>query len=180
MKDNLWRQLEPMADQAYEEIERFLTSPQANELRTIIQKAAAALPEGYSTSLDISLNVFDPERDNALPLMTTGLAASGPGEPYVAHGDSTPGRYTVDGEICEVPHDRCPHCWGTWDFKIGHPVAIAAICSCPHCGYELGKELKLMLDDDKCPHCEKGELSMDDPTCSKCGLEIDPSLIAWG
>ena len=39
MKDKLWRQLEPLADQADEEIEHFLTSPQANNLKAIIQKA---------------------------------------------------------------------------------------------------------------------------------------------
>lgn len=180
MKDNLWRQLEPLADQADEEIERFLTSPQANGLKAIIQKAAATLPEGYSVSLDIRLNVFDPERHDALPLLTTGLAAAGQDEPYVAHGDSTPCRYSVDGNICEVPHDRCPHCWANWDFKIGHPVATEGMHACPGCGYELGKEVKLMLDNDKCPHCEEGKLSMDDTTCSKCGMTIDPGLIAWG
>jgi len=177
MQDKLWRQLDPLADKAGEEIERFLTSPQANDLKTIMKKAAAALPDGYSLSLDIKLNVFDPDREDALPLLTTGLAASGQNEPYVAHGDSTPCRYTVDGEVCEVPHDRCPHCWAVWDFKIGHPVATEGLHPCPTCGYELGKELKLLLDNDKCPHCEKGELSMDNPRCSKCGLEIDP---AWG
>jgi len=180
MRDDLWRQLEPLADQADEEIERFLASTRATELKAIIQKAAAVLPEGYCLSLDILLNVFDPERSETLPLLTTGLAASGQEEPYVAHGDSTPCRYIVDGEICEVPHDRCPHCWGSWSFKIGHPVATEETHTCPGCGYELGKELKLMLDNDRCPHCEKGELSMDDPTCSRCGLEIDPRLVAWG
>jgi len=110
MNDSLWRQLEPLADRADEQVERFLTSPQANELRATIQEAAAALPEGYSVSLDITLNVFDRERGQALPLLSSGLATSGPGEPYVAHGDSTPCRYLVDGKICEVPHDRCPHC----------------------------------------------------------------------
>ena len=50
MNDSLWRQLEPLADRADEQIERFLTSPQAKELKVIIQEAAAALPEGYSVS----------------------------------------------------------------------------------------------------------------------------------
>jgi len=180
MKDNLWRQLDPLADQADEEVESFLASPQANELKAILKKAAATLPDGYSVSLDMRMNVFDPERSDVLPLLTTGLGAFGQGEPYVAHGDSTPCRYAVDGDICEVPHDRCPHCWANWDFKIGHPVAADGVRPCPSCGYELGKEVKLMLDSDKCPHCSEGELSMDDPTCSKCGLMIDSSFIAWG
>ena len=180
MNDDLWRKLDPLANRADEEIERFFTSPQANNLKAIIQKAAEALPGDCSVSLDITLNVFDPERGNALPLLTAALAVSGQGDPYVAHGDSTPCRYSVDGDICEVPHDRCPHCWAIWDFKIGHPVANEGMRPCPGCGYELGQEVKLMLDNDRCPHCEEGKLSMDNPTCRKCGLTISPGLIAWG
>lgn len=114
----------------------FLNVTAANDLKTILQKLAATLPEGYSISLDIRLNVFDPERRDVLPLLTTGLAASGQGDAYVAHGDSTPCRYAVDGDFCEVPHDRCPHCWACWDFKIGQPEKPLNTHPCPSCGYE--------------------------------------------
>ena len=51
---------------------------------------------------------------------------------------------------------------------------------CPNCDYEIGNEVKLLLDDDHCPHCERGKLSMDDPTCDECGMTFDPQIIAWG
>jgi len=44
---------------------------------------------------------------------------------YVATGDSIPQQYVVDGEICKVPHDFCPHCWGR-----GEPAATR----CPRRG----------------------------------------------
>lgn len=180
MNDDLWRKLDPLADRAEEEVQRILTSPKGNELKAIIQEAATALPEGCSVSLDITLNIFDRERGRTLPLLTTGLATSGQAEPYVTHGDCTPCRYLVDGEICEVPHDRCPHCWACWDFKIGHPGSRRETYPCSDCGYKLGKEVRLMLDDDKCPHCGKGKMSMQDPTCERCGFTIDPGIVAWG
>ena len=64
-------------------------------------------------------------------------------------------RYLVDGEICEVPHDRCPNCWAGWSFKIGTPDTPPEALECPCCGYGLGEQIKLMLDSDVCPHCEK-------------------------
>ena len=41
----------------------------------------------------------------------------------------------VDGEIQLVPHDRCPKCYGVWDFKLKHT-------SCSECGAALGREVK--------------------------------------
>lgn len=180
MNDNLWRQLQPPADRADEVIERFLASAEARELKAAIRSAAAIVPDGLSVSLDITLNVFDRDRGRALPLLTTGLACSGRDDPYVTPGDSAPCRYLVEGEICEVPHDHCPHCWANWDFKIGHPMTSRGPYPCPSCKYELGKEVKLMLDNDRCPHCDEGTLSMANPTCDNCGFVIDSRLIAWG
>ncbi len=180
MNDDLWRKLDPLADRANEEIARVLTLPACNELKTVIQEIAENLPEECSVSLDITLNIFDSDRGNVLPLLTTGLSISRQEGPYVTHGDCSPCRYLVDGEICVVPHDRCPNCWACWDFKIGGPGSQKEPHPCPDCGYEMGKEVRLMLDDDKCPHCEKGKISMRDPTCERCGFAIDPGFVAWG
>ena len=180
MNDNLWRQLEPHAHQTDEEVERFLSSSNADALKQIVKRAVAILPEGYSVSLDITLNVFDPERGNVLPLSDTSLTASRNEEPYMAYGDCTPCRYLVNGEISEVPHDRCPNCWAGWSFKIGTPDTPPEALECSCCGYGLGEQIKLMLDRDVCPHCEKGKISMANPTCDQCGLTIDPKIVAWG
>ena len=149
MNDSLWRQLDPLANRADSAVERFLNSPHAHELKAILKEVAEAMPTDCSVSLDITLNVFEPERGNPLPLLTTGLATSGPNEPYVTHGDSTPCRYVVDGEICELPHDRCPHCWAEWGFKIGHPLEPEGTYPCPNCGYEMGK-IKMVAPDSRC------------------------------
>ena len=180
MNDSLWRQLEPQAHQADELIEKYLSSSDADALKQLVSKTAGLLPEGLSVSLDITLNVFDPDRGNVLPLSDTSLTASGNDEPYVAYGDCTPCRYLVDSEICEVPHDRCPNCWAGWGFKIGVPDAELEMLGCPCCGYEMGEQIKLMLDNDVCPRCEKGKMSMANPTCDQCGLAIDPRIVAWG
>ena len=180
MNDNLWKQLEPLAHEMDEGVERFLSSSDADVLKQIVRKAAAILPEGCSVSLDITLNVFDSERGNVLPLSDTSLAGSGNDEPFMTYGDCTPCRYLVDGEIAEVPHGRCPNCWAGWNFKIGTPDSEAEMSACLCCGYELGEQIKLMLDADRCPYCEKGTLSMANPACNRCGLAIDPRIVAWG
>ena len=180
MNADLWRKLDPLADQTSEAIGRFLTSPEATDMKSALKQAAALLPDGYSVSLDIRMEVFDPERGEVLPLLTMGLATSGKSDPYLTHGDSSPTRYVVDGDICEVPHDRCPHCWALWDFKLLPGGNAAGNNHCDSCGYGLGKEVKLLLDQDTCPYCEQGKLSMADPVCSRCGLTIDPGFVAWG
>ena len=37
-------------------------------LKKIVSETLGLLPDGYSVSLDVTLNVFDPERGNVLPL----------------------------------------------------------------------------------------------------------------
>jgi hypothetical protein len=79
----------------------------------------------------------------------------------------------VEGDIEVVPHDRCPKCYGVWDFKLTNP-------SCLECGATLGREVKLLLDSDVCPYCEEGKVSMTAPVCDKCGQRIDPGIVVWG
>jgi hypothetical protein len=73
------------------------------------------LPLTYTVSIDVELRVFDNEREQSLNLLTTGLSTAREVEPYRTSGDSSVHRYVAGGEICEVPHDRCPQCWGSWD-----------------------------------------------------------------
>jgi hypothetical protein len=87
--------------------------------------------------------------------------------------DSTPQKYVVDGEMLIVPHDRCPRCYGIWDFKFKNR-------SCRECDATLGEEVKILLDTDSCPDCEKGKVSMSSPVCNKCGFRVDRALVAWG
>ena len=106
-------------------------------------------------------------------LLTLGLSTSEGKPPFKIYGDSTPQKYVVNGEIQVVPHDRCPHCYGVWDFKLNH-------LSCTECGATMGQEVKLLLDTDVCPFCEEGKVSLTAPVCEKCGHQIDPSVVVWG
>lgn len=180
MKEAEHRILEATETVAFEFADKVLNSPQVAALKAAMRKASAALPEDYSLTFDITLNVFDHERGQALPLLTTGLSSFADKEPYVHSGDSTIARYLVDGEICELPHDRCPHCWGLWDFKIGQPEVLPGERPCPTCGYRLGDQVKLLLDNDLCPNCEKKKITSSQPACARCGFKIDPKFVAWG
>src|SRR4051794_4311409 len=165
------------ADRHVEEIaeilDRALMSPELGKLREALVALGKAAGEGYSVSLTCLVEVFDDQKQRPLPLLSSGLATSNGEEPYRVSGDSTSQRYLVDGQIQVVPHDRCPKCWGVWDFKWQHR-------RCPHCAAELGKNCKVLLDSDVCPNCERGRVTASKPRCAECGFEVDPSLVAWG
>jgi hypothetical protein len=129
-----------------EELGRFL-----GELGTAVGKQVIA-------SLNITVDVFDDDRESPLPLLTTGLSTSSGKEPYRTCGDSTPQRYIVEDSIQVVPHDRCPHCWEIWDFKLQNP-------SCLCCGTMMGDTCKLLLDTDECPWCNGGKGTVAQPRC---------------
>jgi ribosomal protein L37E len=173
MKDWEFKSLDPLAETLSKQCENWFTSEELAALRDALRKVSALLPPSYSLSIDVELRVFDPNRQQSLSLLTRGLCTSEGKEPYGTTGDSTIHRYVVGGEMCELPHDRCPHCWGKWDFKLQHPT-------CPQCGYSLGKEVRLLLDNDLCPHCEEGTLSLSQPTCPKCGFQVDAAFVTWG
>jgi len=86
-------------------------------------------------------------------MLSRGINTTGGKEPYQISGDSSIHRYVVNGEICQIPHDYCPHCWGEWDFKLKNQV-------CSTCGYILGEQIKLLLDSDICPNCDEGKVSL--------------------
>ena len=154
-------------------VDQALISDELDELRKGRVRLSEVLGSRYSVGLNITLDVFDHEQERSIPLLNTGLSCSGDQEPYRTWGDSTLQRYVVDGQIQVVPHDRCPKCWETWDFKLIHK-------SCSDRGATLGENCKLLLDSDVCPHCEKGTISMAKSKCDQCGFEVDPRLVTWG
>lgn len=164
---------EPIVDRIAEMIEKIMDSYQQSDLRKALTQLSEAVGSRYSVSLNITVEVFDPERAHALPLLTTGLSTSEGQPPYMTWGDSSPQRYVLNGEMQVVPHDRCPKCHGVWDFKFKHTT-------CSGCGATLGKEVKVLLDSDVCPYCEEGHVSISAPECDKCGYHVDPAHVAWG
>jgi hypothetical protein len=163
---------DPIVDKIADAVTELLES-QTQELRTRLTQRGNAIGSRYAVSLDVSVGVFDREQERSLPLLQTGLAGFEKEKPYQTWGDSTPQRYVVGGQMLIVPHDRCPKCWEVWDFKFKHPT-------CGHCGATMGEEVKLLLDNDVCPFCEKGKVSMSMPICDQCGYHVDPDTVTWG
>ena len=173
MKEDHYKVLQPLTETADGKIGQLLESVAAEELAAAMQEISASLPDNFELQLNVGLAAFEPERGTALPLTTQTICAIGGQEPYLAQSDSTVQRYVVDGEICQVPHDRCPKCWDFWEAKFIHD-------QCAHCGARLGDSVKLLLDSDTCPYCEQGKVSASDPKCSECDFKIDPDTVAWG
>lgn len=95
-------------DQISELLDRALDSPECDELKHALAQLSAAIGERYSTSISCILEVFDPEKARALPLLNMGLACGPGNKPYKSWGDSTPHKYVAGGEMLIVPHDRVP------------------------------------------------------------------------
>jgi hypothetical protein len=154
-------------------LDELLDSHQFSALRLFLARLSETVGPRYSVNLTVCVDVFDEQKPHALPLLTTGLSTSKGEPPYKIYGDSTPQKYVIDGDVQVVPHDRCPQCYGLWDFKLIHP-------SCSGCSATLGREVKLLLDNDVCPFCEEGKVSVTVPVCDKCGQRIDPGIVVWG
>ena len=160
-------------DEIAEALDQALLSSELEKVRDSLAALGQKLGGRYSVSLTCLVEVYDQQKERTLPFLTAGLSTSNGSEPFSVTGDCTPQRYVVDGQIQVVPHDRCPKCWGQWDFKWEHR-------RCPTCDAELGQTCKVLLDSDECPHCEKGKVTASKPRCAKCGFAVDPSLVAWG
>ena len=172
MKDSDFSIVDKIADIANDKFAKLLERGDLDTIKKVIEEAVIKLPEGYSLDFNVGVSVFDPNRQNNLPILKTGLTCS-EGEAYEFSSDSSPQKYLVDGEMCIVPHDHCPHCWGEWDFKFKNPI-------CLDCEYEMGVQVKYLLDDDVCPWCEEGKVSLDNPVCDSCGQEVNTDWVVWG
>lgn len=173
MDRSTFESADPILDEVADELDELLDSDQFAVVRVLLARLSETVGPRYSVNLTVGVDVFDPERRHALPLLTAGFSTSNGETPYKTHGDATRQKYVVDGEIQVVPHDRCPKCYGLWDFKLDHR-------SCSGCGATMGREVKLLLDTDVCPFCEAGKVSLTAPLCAKCGQQIDPDIVVWG
>ncbi len=165
--------IDPILDQIAEMVDGLLESDPLSNLRDALVRLNEALGSDGSVSLNLSVGILDPERRNMLPLLTTGLVAIEGKPPFQVRGDSSPQKYVTEDGIQVVPHDRCPQCYGAWDFKFENR-------RCPGCGATLGETVKVLLDSDVCPHCEEGKVTTSSPSCEKCGYRVVPNLVVWG
>jgi len=141
-----FQQTESKLDIIAEQLSEWMDSEASQELKQQLTVLSKQL--GLSINLELNVTAFDETRESTLPLLQTGLATRDGSEPYQFWSDSTPMRYVAKGEITVVPHDRCPVCWSAWDFKNLHPT-------CETCGSRMGHEVRLLIDSDRCPRCEK-------------------------
>jgi hypothetical protein len=173
MDRSTFEAIDPHLDNVAERIDKLLDCQQIAQLRPELIEITKLLGDRYSLTLAVNLEIFDREREQALPVLKMGLAAAEGQEPYKATGDSTAQKYIVDGHMQIVPHDYCPRCWATWDFKLENQ-------KCRWCGAILGKDVKILLDSDLCPHCERGKVTACSPQCGECGYEVDLNVVTWG
>jgi hypothetical protein len=154
-------------------IDGVLDSSQFSRIQQALAQLSKAVGPQFSVNLNVCVEVFDPQRSHPLPVLQTGLSTSKGEAPYRTWSDSTPQKYLVEGEMVVVPDDRCPKCYGIWDFKFKN-------LSCRECHATLGMNLKILLDSDTCPYCGEERISLSSPVCNKCGFRVDPALVAWG
>lgn len=162
-----------LADYLVDELKRLFEEGKLADFEAKLKAAGKSLPEGCSLSLNFSVEVFDPAKDKALKTSDAGLEFDREHPPHFLTYAPTPAKYVVDGVIRKVPHDHCPHCWSRWNFK-------SKFRECPTCGYQMGREIKLLLDSDICPHCENSKISFAHPQCEACGFVVDKNLVTWG
>lgn len=173
MDQETWRKAEDQIEDLSDALDELLDSPELELIRELLGKLSQTAGEAYGVNLTCLVELFDRNEDRTLPLVSMGVSGSSDGDTYRTWDDCSFHRYLVDGEICVVPHDRCPKCWGEWGFKWENR-------ECPCCDAKLGSDCKILLDSDICPQCEEGKVSASEPKCDKCGFEIDPSCVAWG
>ena len=165
--------LDELADMVNKKIHKLYEDGEFLEITKKIKEVTQAIEKAYSITVDFQVNAFDSKKEKSIRALTIGISSSGDQDPFLAYGDSTPERYLVSGNIKKVPHDFCPSCWGAWDFKLQNHT-------CPECGIEMGKDIKLLLDTDTCPNCEDGRISLNKTKCVKCGFEVDKNMVNWG
>jgi hypothetical protein len=170
MDPEAFNAVQPLLDQIAERAdEQFNT----DEIRNLVAEFAAIIGKRKVVSVSVVVDVLDEDKETSIPLLTTGLTAFHGKEPFRSWGDSSPQRYVVEDGIKVVPHDRCPHCWQVWDFKLQNST-------CSHCGITMGDQCKLLLDTDECPWCNEGKVTVAEPRCDKCRYEVDPQKVVWG
>jgi hypothetical protein len=173
MKEQEFKRLDHFASAIHGNITDLEKSGALKEFLEEFQSVAADLPKSHIMGLRVLLDVWDSAEEKSLDLLNTGFSCPSGESHYRTSGDVERVRYVVDGEICVVPDDQCPHCWGEWIFKSQNP-------QCPDCGCELGNEVKLLLDSDQCPACENGTITRSNPVCDICGYRVDPTTVVWG
>lgn len=172
MNQNAFQATVPILEEVADEADRIFEGADSKKLHELLLTLKGKLGDDYGVSAELVIEVVDQRRESSMPMLRTGISAAS-GETYRTYSDATSQRYLVDSEIEVVPHDRCPKCWGIWMFKLEHSI-------CVECHAEMGNEVKLLIDDDRCPNCIDGKITSSNPICDNCEFEVDPNYVHWG
>jgi len=129
--------------------------------------------EDQAVTLSLQFRLSDSEREREVIVAETSRAFLSDGDTYDFNNNESTLRYLCDGEIKVFQRNSCPHCWGDWPDKVKEPT-------CPDCGYELGSQVKILIDDNACPHCLEGRVSRQEPRCDACGEQVEERYVSWG
>lgn len=173
MDPNTFTAAEQIVDKIAGLVEQKLDSASFKDIRDALERLGRALGTGYAAEFEIGVRIFDRERNKTLRMLTTGYSTADEKPPFRTWGDSSRQRYLLAGQIHMVPDDCCPRCWEDWIFKFAQPT-------CPWCSLTLGEDCKVLLDSNRCPHCDKGTVTLDQLVCDECGFEVDPDFVTWG
>ena len=172
MDANKFAEADPHLAEIGKLLERELAGPAFSDIGESLERVRKVFGTRYSVSLSLAVELCDDEGSRSLPLLATGIEAIAGIAPFRTSCDSSPQRYIVDGTLVVVPDDRCPKCWGTWDFKFH-------VQSCNHCDAQLSVNCKLVLARGVCPMCERGKVSESRPKCDSCGYVFNHQMVEW-
>jgi hypothetical protein len=93
MNPNAFSAAEEVIDKIANIVDDKLDSASFKDLRDALERLGKVLGARYSASLQIVVDVFDRDREQTLPLLTTGFSTTDGSAPYRIWGDSSPQRY---------------------------------------------------------------------------------------
>ena len=76
MDRSTFESADPILDEMGAMLDELLDSDRFSALRLALARLSEAVGPRYSVNLNVSVDVFDAERSNALPLLTLGLSTS--------------------------------------------------------------------------------------------------------
>ncbi len=180
MTVNEFDQIDQFALQLEEYLEGAMEAGKFRAIQNQMRAAMQKVDPQISLQVKVKVELVHAERENSLRLSSMGYEVSGGREDPISalqveplFEGATIHKYFMRGQIYKAPHDHCPNCWAYWPDKMNYR-------QCSYCHMKMGRDIKQMIDNGLCPHCEKGKISFDHPTCPLCNRTVDTQVVYWG
>jgi hypothetical protein len=171
MKAKTAEKLDEVMSDLHQFVENLRENPDYQ--RIITKLKASEIDDEEVLSIGIDLKIYDGRREKVLELYTAGTQVFQDGEQSHFSGGDANEKFLLNGNIEVAPNGHCPMCYEEWPFKENKEA-------CPNCSTTLGKELKFLIDNDICPHCNEGKVTRTSLVCDQCDFAVDPDLTTWG